>query len=112
MAIVGWVSPPATSSSVPATSLSSTDKHIQDINLAGFKETASHKVVKNSRTDDIVQAFTENGTLVEVIDTPSGHPDIIPETFHVFYCFFFFFLFLHVIVGLCFLVSVCCQAAD
>ena len=87
-------SPPETSSSVPATTkaqdterLSSTEKHIQDINLIGFKETASRKVVKNSHTDDIVRAFTENGTPVEAIDTKtdtpvyrtalSGHPDIV-----------------------------------
>ena len=65
-------SPPATSSSVPATKaqdterLSFTEKHIQDINHTGFEETASRKAVKNSYTDDIVQAFT---TPVEAIDT-------------------------------------------
>ena len=61
--------------------LSSTEKHIQDINL---KKT---EVVKNSHTDDIVQALTKNGTLVEAIDTKTdtsmyhtaftSHPDIV-----------------------------------
>ena len=77
-------SPPETSSSVPATTkaqerLSSTEKHIQDINLTGFKETASRKVVKNSHADDIIQAFT--GTSVEATDTKAdthtSHPDIV-----------------------------------
>ena len=62
--------PPETSSSGPAQDtaerLSPTEKHIQDINL---KETASRKVVKNSHTDDIVQALTENGTPVGAMDT-------------------------------------------
>ena len=59
----------STNSSVPDVQnterLSSTKKRIQDINL---KKTASRKVVKNSYTD-IVQAFTENGTPVETINT-------------------------------------------
>ena len=61
----------STNSSVPDAQdterLSSTKKHIEDINL---KKTASRKVVKNSYTNtDIVQAFTENGTPVETINT-------------------------------------------
>ena len=100
-------SPPETSSSVPATTkaqdterLGSTEKHIQDINLTGFKETASRKVVKNSHADDIVQAFTKNDTPVGAIDTKteSYHPDIVSlmpspvtgETLCRVQCFSFF----------------------
>ena len=71
--------------------LGSTEKHIQDINL---KETASRKVVKNSYTNDIVQAFTENDTQVEAIDTKTDAPmnhtaDAKPRD-----CMVFFFVFL------------------
>ena len=85
-------SPPATSSSVPATKaqdterLSFTEKHIQDINHTGFEETASRKAVKNSYTDDIVQAFT---TPVEAIDTKTVYHSLVScQTGE----FFFFFL--------------------
>ena len=69
--------------------LSSTEKHIQDINL---KETASRKVVKNSYTNDIVQAFTENDTQVEAIDTKTDAPmnhtaDAKPRDCMVFFLF-------------------------
>ena len=74
-------SPLATSSSVPATKAQDTER------WSSFKETPSQKVVKNSHTDDIVQALTKNGTLVEAIDTKTdtsmyhtaftSHPDIV-----------------------------------
>ena len=57
-------SPPETSSSVPATTKAQDTER-----WSSFKETASQKVAKNSHADDIVQAFTENGTPVEAIDT-------------------------------------------
>ena len=93
----------STNSSVPDAQdterLSSTKKHIQDINL---KPTASRKVVKNSYTD-IVQAFTENGTPVETIntktDTPmyhtafTSHPDIVSLMPRDFLCTVLCFLF-------------------
>ena len=91
-----------TSSSVPDAQdterLSSTEKHIS------LKETASRKAVKNSYTDiDIVQAFTENGTPVETIntktDTPmyhtafTSHPDIVSLMPRDFLCRVQCFLF-------------------
>ena len=97
-------SPLATSSSVPATKAQDTER------WNSFKETASQKVVKNSHTDDIVQAFTENAP-VEAITTPmvcrarglgaettpmysyhTGHPDIVSlMPSHVLFHVFFFF---------------------
>ena len=93
-------SPLATSSSVPATKAQDTER------WSSFKETPSQKVVKNSHTDDIVQAFTENAP-VEAITTRqarglgaettpmyhTGHPDIVSlMPSQVLFRVFFFFL--------------------
>ena len=77
-------SPPETSSSVPATTKAQDTER-----WSSFKETASQKVAKNSHADDIVQAFTENGTPVKAIDTKTDRYSISlmpsPEKFFFFF---------------------------